>query len=246
MNFNTLGLHLDASRLPRHVAIIMDGNGRWAAKRLQNRIKGHEQGVATVRQIVRACRKLGLPILTLYVFSTENWQRPKSEINALMALLKRFLVRELDDLQKQKIRLGVIGQAERLPADVVQELTQAINTTNNNKGMLLNLALSYGGRAELTDMARSIAAKVAQGRLDISAIDEDLIADHLYTRGLPDPDILIRTSGEMRISNFMLWQLAYTEIFVTPTLWPDFSEEEFVDILRQYQQRDRRFGKLKE
>ncbi len=245
MSSDTLGHNLDTSRLPRHVAIIMDGNGRWAKKRLMNRVKGHEKGVETVREIVRTCRQLGIPTLTLYAFSTENWQRPKSEVKALMALLKRFLIRELDELQMQNIRLGVIGQAHRLPDNVRSSLDHAIAATAENEGMLLNLALSYGGRTELTEMVQRIAGKVAEGRLDVPGIDEEVVADHLYTRGLPDPDILIRTSGEMRISNFLLWQLAYTEIFVTHTLWPDFSGEELVDILQQFQQRDRRFGKVK-
>ena len=245
MSSNAHGLQLDASKLPRHVAIIMDGNGRWAKKRLLNRVKGHEKGVETVREVVRTCRQLGIPTLTLYAFSTENWQRPKSEVNALMALLKRFLTKELDDLLKQGIRLRAIGQIHRLPHGVRDVLEHVIASTADNAGMVLNLALSYGGRNELIEMVQRIAGKVADGRLDVAAIDENVIADHLYTRGLPDPDILIRTSGEMRISNFLLWQLAYTEIFITPTLWPDFSGEEFVEILQQYQHRDRRYGRVK-
>ena len=223
----------------------MDGNGRWAQKRLLNRVKGHEKGVEAVRSIVRACRELEISILTLYAFSTENWQRPEKEIKALMSLLKTFLKKELPELQAQRIRLGVIGQPQRLPHDVQSTLQEITTATAQNEKMLLNLALSYGGRTEITEMVRTIAGKAAQGAISADEIDAALVADHLYTKGLPDPDILIRTSGEMRLSNFLLWQLAYAEIFVTETLWPDFSREEFTSILAQYQQRDRRFGKVK-
>jgi undecaprenyl diphosphate synthase len=236
---------LDVAKLPRHVAIIMDGNGRWAQKRLLNRVKGHEKGVEVVRNIVRTCRKLHIAALTLYAFSTENWQRPKNEIKALMALLKSFLKKELPELQEQRIRLGVIGQPHRLPLDVQEALRNAMSATADNDRMLLNLALSYGGRTEITEMVQQIAGRVAGGTLSPGDIDEAMVADHLYTRGLPDPDLLIRTSGEMRLSNFLLWQLAYAEFFVTDTLWPDFTPEEFLAILTQYQQRDRRFGKVK-
>ncbi len=238
--------NLDAAKLPCHVAIIMDGNGRWAQKRLLNRVKGHEKGVEAVRRVVRKCRELNISVLTLYAFSTENWQRPEHEIKALMSLLKTFLKKELSELQAQQIRLGVIGQPHRLPQDVQTTLGEVIAATAQNDKMLLNLALSYGGRTEITDMVQTIAKKAAQGAIRAEQIDPSVVADHLYTRGLPDPDLLIRTSGEMRISNFLLWQLAYAEIFVTDTLWPDFSPEEFVSILSQYQQRDRRFGKVNE
>jgi undecaprenyl diphosphate synthase len=237
--------NLDVAKIPRHVAIIMDGNGRWAQKRLLNRVKGHEKGVEVVRNIVRTCRQLHIDVLTLYAFSTENWQRPKTEIKALMALLKSFLKKELPELQEQRIRLGVIGQPHRLPPDVQDALRNAMNATAGNDRMLLNLALSYGGRTEITEMVQQIAGQVARGALVPGDIDEAVVADHLYTRGLPEPDLLIRTSGEMRLSNFLLWQLAYAEFFVTDTLWPDFTPEEFVAILTQYQQRDRRFGKVK-
>jgi undecaprenyl diphosphate synthase len=237
--------NLDPAKLPRHVAIIMDGNGRWAKKKLLNRVKGHERGVETVRDIVRTCRELHIAVLTLYAFSTENWQRPKTEINALMALLKSFLKRELPELQKQQIRLGVIGQPQRLPPDVQKTLQDAITATAGNGQMLLNLALSYGGRTEITEMVQNIAGQVAQGTLQAAEIDSTVVADHLYTRGLPDPDLLIRTSGEMRLSNFLLWQLAYAEFFITDTLWPDFTPDELISILSQYQQRDRRFGQVK-
>jgi undecaprenyl diphosphate synthase len=226
------------------VAIIMDGNGRWAKKRLLNRVKGHEKGAETVRTIVRACRELKIPVLTLYAFSTENWQRPAGEVKALMGLLKRFLIGEAPDLKQNNIRLNVIGQPHRLPEDVRATIAQVQSATSANDGLLLNLALSYGGRTEITEMVQAVAVKVAAGQLRPEAIDEALIADHLYTRGMPDPDLMIRTSGEMRISNFLLWQLAYAEIFVTPTLWPDFTPEELISILKSYQQRNRRFGKV--
>jgi undecaprenyl diphosphate synthase len=237
--------NLDTAKLPRHVAIIMDGNGRWAQKRMLNRVKGHEKGVEAVRNVVRTCRQLDIGVLTLYAFSTENWQRPEREIKALMALLKTFLQKELPELQSQQIRLGVIGQPHRLPQDVQQTLQEVMAATARNDKMLLNLALSYGSRTEITEMVQTIAAKAADGTLRVADIDPSLVANHLYTRGLPDPDLLIRTSGEMRLSNFLLWQLAYAEIAVTDTLWPDFSGQELIALLEQYQQRERRFGKVK-
>ncbi len=236
------GLYPD--RLPRHVAVIMDGNGRWAKKRLLNRVKGHEKGAETVRAIVRVCRELGIAHLTLYAFSTENWSRPQAEISALMKLLKKFLVSERPDLMKQQIRLNAIGQIERLPDGVREALFDTVRETGGNDGMIVHLALSYGGRSEIVRMVRQIAEKARTGRLAPESIDEIVVADHLYTQGVPDPDILIRTSGEMRISNFLLWQIAYSEIFVTDTLWPDFGEDEFLSILKEYQSRDRRFGKV--
>ncbi len=227
------------------MAIIMDGNGRWAKKRLLNRVKGHEKGVETVRTIVKTCRELNIPTLTLYAFSTENWQRPKKEISALMFLLKSFLKKELPEMKAQQIRLNGIGQLHRLPDDVRKTLDEAVADTSANNKMLLNLALSYGGRSEITEMVQAIGKRVANGELDPDHIDQDVVSDHLYTRGIPDPDLMIRTSGEMRISNFLLWQLAYAEFFVTDTLWPDFSRDEFLGILLQYQRRDRRYGKVK-
>lgn len=235
---------LDKTKLPAHVAIIMDGNGRWAKKRLANRVKGHEQGMEVVREIVRASREIGISVLTLYAFSTENWQRPKMEVTALMTLLKRFLKSELLEMQENNIRLGAIGQTERLPEDVRKLLSETMALTYQNKGMLLNLALSYGGRAELVKMVREIAVKVKAGDIEPDTISEELLIRHLYTKDIPDPDLMIRTSGEMRISNFLLWQLAYSEFFITETLWPDFSRAEFVEILKAYQSRERRFGKV--
>jgi undecaprenyl diphosphate synthase len=222
----------------------MDGNGRWAKKRFLNRIKGHEKGAEAVRTIVRACREISIPNLTLYAFSTENWQRPQSEIVALMALLKNFLESEQKEMLDNNIRLNAIGQTERLPQDVQQTLHKVMRVTRKNDGMLLNLALSYGGRAEIVKMVKEIAIKVKNSNIEPDSITPELISEHLYTSEIPDPDLLIRTSGEMRISNFLLWQIAYTEIYVTDTLWPDFAKDEFVRILIDYQNRKRRFGKV--
>jgi undecaprenyl diphosphate synthase len=235
---------LDPTKLPRHVAIIMDGNGRWAKKRLLNRIKGHEQGAEAVRTVVRTSRRLGIDILTLYAFSTENWRRPKTEIAALMELLDRFLVSERRELMDNNIRLGAIGQIERLPDSVRQTLQKTMALTKNRDGMLLNLALSYGARDEIVEMVRIIAQKSVAGEIDLNAITPEVISEHLYTRHIPDPDLLIRTSGEKRVSNFLLWQIAYTELFVTDTLWPDFDEAEFIQILKDFQLRERRFGSV--
>ncbi len=235
---------IDPARIPRHVAVIMDGNGRWAKKRLMNRVNGHQKGVETVRSIVTAARKSGIAFLTLYAFSTENWSRPAAEVTALMALLKRFLAKELDELDRQGIRLNVIGQQSRLPDDVQTQVQQSMAQTVGNTGMVLNLALSYGGREEITRAVRSIVDEVSSGGLSARDITEGAVAERLYTGGQPDPDVLIRTSGEMRLSNFMLWQLAYAEIFITDTLWPDFSQQEFLDIIKQYQTRERRYGKV--
>ena len=235
-------VRLDPARLPGHVAIIMDGNGRWAKQRLLNRVRGHEKGAETVRTIVTTSREIGISTLTLYAFSTENWQRSALEVSALMLLLKKFLESEKPVMMENDIRLNAIGQIERLPDDVRNVLSAVMAATAGNQGMRLNLALSYGGRAEITRMTRAIAEKTASGALDPSSITEDMIASYLYTRDIPDPDLLIRTSGEMRISNFLLWQIAYAELYFTSTLWPDFSREEYLNILRAYQQRERRFG----
>jgi len=237
-------VELDTTKLPAHVAIIMDGNGRWAKKRLLNRINGHEKGSDTVRTVVRTCRQIGISYLTLYAFSTENWQRPKTEVEALMALLKNFLHSEQKEMVENDIRLRVIGQTERLPEKVQAALHQTMAATKDNTAMTLILALSYGGRAEIVRMVQAVAKLIKHGGIDPNAVTAELIADHLYTRDIPDPDLLIRTSGEMRISNFLLWQIAYTEIFVTPTLWPDFSRDELLEILKDYQSRERRYGKV--
>ncbi len=237
-------VELDTTKLPAHVAIIMDGNGRWAKKRLLNRINGHEKGSDTVRSVVRTCREIGISYLTLYAFSTENWQRPKTEVGALMTLLKNFLHSEKKEMVENDIRLRVIGQVDRLPEKVQQALQQTMSATKDNSAMTLVLALSYGGRAEIIRMVQEVAKQIKLGEIDPDSITAELVADHLYTRDIPDPDLLIRTSGEMRISNFLLWQIAYTEIFVTPTLWPDFSRDELLEILKDYQNRERRFGQV--
>ena len=234
----------DLSKLPSHIAIIMDGNGRWAKQRLMNRINGHEKGADAVRRIVRTCREIGIDILTLYAFSTENWQRPKAEVAALMDLLKRFLKSEAMEMQENNIRLNSIGQMHRIPKGVRSVLQQTMDVTASNTGLTLNLALSYGGRAEIVEMVKQVAAQVRDGRLDPSAITSEVVSDNLYTRGMCDPDLLIRTGGDMRVSNFLLWQIAYAEIFVTDTLWPDFSREEFMAILGEFQRRERRFGRI--
>jgi len=247
LNFNASTLlQVDSvnNKLPRHVAFIMDGNGRWAKARLLNRVRGHEKGVETVRMVVRTACEIGIDVLTLFAFSTENWQRPRKEVAALMKLLKSFLKNEQKELLDNDIRLNIIGQMERLPEDVQKTLRHVIEKTKNNQSLLLNLALSYGGRAEIVDMVKKISNKVKQGLIDPDAITADHVAQYLYTRQIPDPDLLIRTSGEMRISNFLLWQIAYSEIYVTNTLWPDFTKDEFVKILNNFQQRERRFGKI--
>jgi len=226
------------------VAIIMDGNGRWAKQRQLSRVKGHEKGAEAVRTTVRTCRELGVPFLTLYAFSTENWQRPKTEVSALMGLLRRFLEAELRELLKNGIRLHVIGRRERLPGNVQKALAAAVHDTRQNTALQLNLALSYGGRDEITRAAQSLAVEVQAGRLRPADITEELLSARLDTAGIPDPDLLIRTGGDMRVSNFLLWQLAYTEIFVTPTLWPDFTPELFQQILNDFQSRERRFGRV--
>jgi undecaprenyl diphosphate synthase len=235
---------LNASNLPSHIAIIMDGNGRWAKKRLKHRIKGHEKGADTVRMVVRTAREIGVRFLTLYAFSTENWQRPKTEVMALMELLKRFLKSEAKEMMENDIQLNTIGQVERLPKDVLSVLTETMDMTEQNTGMTLNLALSYGSRAEIVRMAQNLAKEALSGSITPEAITSKTIADHLYTSGMMDPDLLIRTGGEMRISNFLLWQIAYSEIIVTDTLWPDFTREEFIQSIIEYQGRERRFGRV--
>ncbi len=230
--------------LPDHLAMIMDGNGRWARKRLFNRVRGHERGMEVVRTVVRTCRELEIPYLTLYAFSTENWARPQAEVSALMALLRKFLTGERAEMMDNQIRLSAIGEIDRLPAEVRRNLDETLTLTADNTGMVLNLALSYGSRAEIVQMARALARRAADGTLDPDAITTETVAGHLYTAGMPDPDLLIRTSGEMRISNFLLWQIAYAEIFITPTLWPDFTREELLDILDAFSRRERRFGKV--
>lgn len=236
----------DLEKLPTHVAIIMDGNGRWAKKRGLPRVMGHRAGMESVRVVVRKARELGIKVLTLYAFSKENWRRPKDEVGALMGLLETYLRKEVDDLDRQGIALRTIGETEMLPKNIQALLKESIQRTAKNQGMILNLALSYGGRAEITRAARLIAEACLRGDLSPDEITEEMFAQYLYTAGLPDPDLLIRTSGEQRISNFLLYQCAYTEFYITPVLWPDFREEEFMAALRDYARRERRFGKTSE
>jgi len=228
--------------LPQHVAIIMDGNGRWAKQRGMSRIRGHEEGAESVRVIVRATREIGIPWLTLYAFSEENWRRPKLEVEALMVLLKRFLQSETREMLDNGIRFQAIGRLHKLPNDVQKTLRETVEKTVANREMVLTLALSYGGRQEMTDAVRTMIQKAEAGEMRSSQVSEALVAEHLYTVNMPDPDLLIRTSGECRISNFLLWQIAYAEIYMTPTYWPDFRKEQYIEALIEYQKRERRFG----
>jgi undecaprenyl diphosphate synthase len=236
---------LDPGRLPAHIAIIMDGNGRWAGKRLLPRVAGHKAGIGPVRSTVETCARLGVKVLTLYAFSVENWKRPRHEVETLWRLLRYYLRQELPDLQKNDIRLQAIGRLDALPTQVRRELESAIDATSQNRRMQVNLAINYGGRAEIVDAVNSILDMARlDGSLDSLKIDEDLIASSLYTATSPDPDLLIRTSGEMRISNFLLWQIAYAELYVTETLWPDFTRTDLLRAVLEYQKRDRRYGGL--
>jgi len=233
-----LARQIEMDRLPRHVAIIMDGNGRWAGQRHLPRVEGHRAGIDSVRDVVETSARLGLDVLTLYAFSVENWKRPVTEVSTLMMLLKRYLRLELSTLLRNNIRFKVIGRTEALAPDVLEELHAAERKTSTNTGMLFNIALNYGGRSEIIDAARRAMAS----GLDPQELDEDRFASFLYTAGQPDPDLLIRTSGEMRVSNFLLWQIAYAEIWVTDTLWPDFRCRHLLEGVLAYQKRDRRFG----
>ncbi len=233
---------IDFSRLPRHVAIIMDGNGRWAKLRHKRRVEGHRAGIAAVRDTVETSARLGLQVLTLYAFSMENWKRPKTEVATLMGLLKHYLRSELQTLLKNNIRFKVIGRPEDLPRDVQGELERGMERTAANTGLLFNIALNYGGRAEITDAARRLLKDILANGRDPSKIDESTLSSYLYTAGQPDPDLLIRTSGELRISNFLLWQIAYAEIWVTDVLWPDFRRRHLLQAIADYQKRERRYG----
>ena len=244
VNGEALPTALDATRLPKHVAIIMDGNGRWAARRRLPRAAGHRAGADAVRRTVESAARLGLECLTLYAFSTENWKRPRYEIRALMDLLMEYLRRELHALKENNIQFRMIGRSEELHLSVLEQIRKAELATFQNTGLRLNIALNYGGRAEIVDAFRRMAGDVAAGKLKPDDIDEEVIRRSLYTRSLPDPDLLIRTSGEMRVSNFLLWQIAYAEIHVTETLWPDFDERDLFAALMDYQSRDRRYGRV--
>ena len=237
---------LKQGRLPGHLAIIMDGNGRWAKERGKLRVFGHEHGVQAVRRTVETSARLGIGYLTLYAFSTENWNRPKMEVDTLMGLLVSSLRKEFESLNKNNIRLRAIGRLETLPKKVYNELQEAIEQTSGNTGMTLTVALSYGSREELTSAVKAISVKVKNNIISPEKIDETIINDHLYTRDLPDVDLLIRTSGEHRISNFLLWQIAYAELYFTEVFWPDFGEEHLFEAVKSYQNRERRFGKTSE
>lgn len=239
----TDSIELDPGNIPTHVAVIMDGNGRWAQGRGLPRPVGHKHGVESVQDIVLTADRIGIKYLTLYAFSTENWNRPPPEVQALMSLLKSFLQKELRTITNNNVSLRCIGQKERLPKGVRLVLDEAITETADNDGLVLNLALSYGGRDEMVRAVRKIATACREGRINPEEIDENTLADHLDTAGQPDPDLLIRTGGESRLSNFLLWQLSYSEIFITETLWPDFREKEFIAALTDFQKRQRRFGK---
>jgi len=228
--------------LPRHLAIIMDGNGRWAKARMLPRIMGHRKGVQTVRLIVEECSKIGIGYLTLFAFSAENWSRPKTEVRSLMTLLKKYIKMEVPRMMQNNIRFNVIGNRSDLPQDVASGLDDAMQVTASNSGMTLTLALSYGSRQELLQAAKEVAADVQIGKVSLDSLSEDSFSRYLYTAALPDPDLLVRTSGEMRISNFLLWQLAYTELYFTEVNWPDFDKHELYKALADYQQRERRFG----
>jgi undecaprenyl diphosphate synthase len=232
------------ANLPKHVAVIMDGNGRWAKQRHLPRVEGHRAGAESARVIIRTAGELGIKYLTLYAFSAENWNRPKDEVDALMKYLIHYLKSETPELNKNNVRLEVIGQIYRLPENVQEHLKKSITTLSRNNGLTLVMALSYGGRIEIVEAVRGIAEKVKQGKLDPGDINEKVISEHLWTRNVPDPDLLIRTSGEMRISNFLLWQISYTELVVTPTFWPDFRKPQFFEALEEYTRRHRRFGGL--
>ena len=236
---------LDPARLPAHIAIIMDGNGRWAGTAPAAARGGHRAGIGPVRSSVETCARLGVKVLTLYAFSVENWKRPRHEVETLWRLLRYYLGQELPELQKNDIRLQAIGRLDALPPQVRRELDAAVEATSANRGLLVNLAINYGGRAEIVDAVNSILDMARlEGSVDSLRIDEDLIATSLYTADCPDPDLLIRTSGEMRISNFLLWQIAYSELYVTETLWPDFTRADLLQAVLEYQKRDRRYGGL--
>jgi len=238
--------HIDFNNLPRHIAVIMDGNGRWAKKKGAMRIFGHKNAIQAVKDVTEGCGELGIKYLTLYAFSTENWNRPKAEIDGLMELLVSTLKQEIKTLMDNQVKLITIGETSNLPADCQKNLEWAINETKNNSGLTLILALSYSGRWEIIKAAKALAQEVEQGKLKANEINERLFENYLQTSGIPDPELLIRTSGELRVSNFLLWQIAYTEMYITPTLWPDFRKDHLYEAIWAYQQRERRFGKTSE
>jgi len=233
---------LDPEKMPRHIAIIMDGNGRWAQRQRLSRMEGHRRGLEAAQAVVEACEELGIQILTLYAFSKENWSRPRKEVNALMRLLQKRLQQEQEELLKRDLRLNIIGDLEDLPLPIREILLETVEMTRHKDGLIVNLALSYGGRSEIVAGVRAIITDIEAGRITKDDITPETFPRYLYTKDLPDPDLLIRTSGELRISNFLLWQIAYTELYFTQTLWPDFGKEELIRACRAYQDRERRFG----
>ena len=241
----SISTEIDLAKLPQHVAVIMDGNGRWAKQRGLPRIEGHRRGAKTLKQMLRYCKDLGIKTLTAYAFSTENWNRPTQEVNFLMSLFEGLLRKELQEMEEEEVCINFIGDTSPLPPSLQQEMRLSTERTKNNQGVFFNVAINYGSRHEMVKACRAIAQKVQRGELAVDVIDENTIAQHLYTWASGDPDLLIRTSGEMRLSNFLLWQLAYTEIYVTDTLWPDFDTGQFDRALLSFQQRDRRFGRVK-
>jgi undecaprenyl diphosphate synthase len=235
---------LDAQRLPKHVAVIMDGNGRWAKRRGLPRIMGHRRGVDTLKELLRCCKDWGIQALTAYAFSTENWGRPLEEVDFLMTLFQRVLRQELQEMVEEGVQIRFVGELSSLPRALQEEIERAVSQTCHNRRIQFIVATNYGGRGEILQACRDIARQVQQGKLHLEDIDENLFQQHLYTAGIQDPDLLIRTSGELRVSNFLLWQMAYSEIYVTETLWPDFDRREFHQALQNFQQRHRRFGRL--
>ncbi len=235
---------IQADKLPHHIAIIMDGNGRWAQRRLLPRTMGHRAGMGSLKEIVRACSDLGVEVLTVYAFSTENWKRPWEEVDFLMKLLVEFLRKEINELHQNKVRIKVLGDYNNLPQDCQMEIKDALQITRDNPGLLLNIALNYGSRQEILDAVKTLAGKIAEGEIKADSISEASFSDLLYTKDVPDPDLLIRTAGEMRISNFLLWQIAYTELWITECLWPDFTKDDLLQAILDFQQRDRRYGGL--
>jgi len=235
---------VERGNIPRHIAIIMDGNGRWAQKRGVPRLMGHRAGRESVREAVKGCVALGVEVLTLYTFSTENWNRPQREVQALMRILRETLKSERKELAANNVRLAIVGREQDLPADVRKAIAETRDYLSGSTGLQLNLALSYGGRRELVDAVRRLLVDAREGAIPPDSIDDQRLASYLYTAGLPDPDLLIRTSGEMRLSNFMLWQLAYTELWITDTLWPDFRRKHLFEAVADYQRRDRRYGRV--
>jgi len=249
VTLNSRGFHevpgVAREKMPRHIAMIMDGNGRWAVQQSQPRIEGHRRGAEVVRRVTTECCQLGLDQLTLYCLSSENWKRPQEELEFLLHLLKYYLIEELPTLMQNNLRLSIIGRRDRIPDSVIQQMDDSIAATSQNTGTRLCLAINYGGKGEIVDAVQSIARQIQQGDISVDDVDERMISDHLYTKGMSDPDLLIRTAGEMRISNFLLWQISYSEIWVTDRFWPDFRIDDLHQAIREYAQRHRRFGGLK-